>query len=58
MDWSIQDIARLSGTTSRTLRHYGDVGLLVALMLTVMGIIVATTWARAPRVVPATPVEP
>jgi len=32
--------------------------LLVALMLTVMGIIVATTWARAPRVVPATPVEP
>ncbi|HEY9499974.1 MAG TPA: MerR family transcriptional regulator [Terrimesophilobacter sp.] len=29
MDWSIQDIARLSGTTSRTLRHYGDVGLLV-----------------------------
>jgi MerR family transcriptional regulator, thiopeptide resistance regulator len=28
MDWSIQDIARLSGTTSRTLRHYDDVGLL------------------------------
>jgi len=28
MDWSIQDIARLAGTTSRTLRHYGDVGLL------------------------------
>lgn len=28
MDWSIQDIARLSGTTSRTLRHYHDVGLL------------------------------
>jgi DNA-binding transcriptional MerR regulator len=27
-DWSIQDIARLSGTTSRTLRHYDDVGLL------------------------------
>lgn len=27
-DWSIQDIARLAGTTSRTLRHYGDVGLL------------------------------
>jgi DNA-binding transcriptional MerR regulator len=25
---SIQDIARLSGTTSRTLRHYGDIGLL------------------------------
>ncbi|CAN5324756.1 TipAS antibiotic-recognition domain-containing protein [soil metagenome] len=29
MDWSIQDIARLAGTTSRTLRHYGEVGLLV-----------------------------
>lgn len=28
MDWSIQEIARLAGTTSRTLRHYGDVGLL------------------------------
>ena len=28
MDWSIQQIARISGTTSRTLRHYGDVGLL------------------------------
>ncbi|MGO4690219.1 MerR family transcriptional regulator [Glaciibacter sp. 2TAF33] len=28
MDWSIQDIARLANTTSRTLRHYGDVGLL------------------------------
>ena len=28
MDWSIQEIARLTGTTSRTLRHYGDVGLL------------------------------
>lgn len=27
-EWSIQDIARLSGTTSRTLRHYDDVGLL------------------------------
>ncbi len=30
MDWSIQEIARLAGTTSRTLRHYGDVGLLPA----------------------------
>ncbi len=30
MDWSIQDVARLAGTTSRTLRHYGDVGLLPA----------------------------
>ena len=28
MEWSIQDIARLSGTTSRTLRHYDDIGLL------------------------------
>jgi MerR family transcriptional regulator, thiopeptide resistance regulator len=27
MEWSIQDIARLAGTTSRTLRHYGEVGL-------------------------------
>ncbi len=26
--WSIQDVARSAGTTSRTLRHYGDVGLL------------------------------
>jgi DNA-binding transcriptional MerR regulator len=29
MEWSIADIARLAGTTSRTLRHYGDVGLLM-----------------------------
>jgi DNA-binding transcriptional MerR regulator len=28
MDWSIQEIAKLAGTTSRTLRHYGDIGLL------------------------------
>ena len=28
MDHSIQDIARLAGTTSRTLRHYGAEGLL------------------------------
>ena len=28
MDWSIQDIAKLAGTTSRTLRHYDDIGLL------------------------------
>ncbi|WP_274560233.1 MerR family transcriptional regulator [Streptomyces spiramyceticus] len=28
MEWSIQDIARKAGTTSRTLRHYGDLGLL------------------------------
>ncbi|WP_052366767.1 MerR family transcriptional regulator [Paraoerskovia marina] len=26
--WSIQEVARLAGTTSRTLRHYDDVGLL------------------------------
>ena len=28
MDWSIQEIARLAGTTSRALRHYDDIGLL------------------------------
>ena len=28
MDWSIQEVARLAGTTSRALRHYGEVGLL------------------------------
>lgn len=28
MEWSIQDIARAAGTTSRTLRHYGQIGLL------------------------------
>lgn len=28
MEWSIQDIARSAGTTSRTLRHYGQLGLL------------------------------
>ena len=28
MEWSIQDIARAAGTTSRTLRHYGSFGLL------------------------------
>lgn len=27
-DWSIQEIARLTGTTSRTLRHYDGIGLL------------------------------
>jgi phosphoribosylaminoimidazole-succinocarboxamide synthase len=27
-EFSIQEVARLAGTTSRTLRHYGDVGLL------------------------------
>ena len=28
MEWSIQEIARAAGTTSRTLRHYGQLGLL------------------------------
>ncbi|MDQ0692656.1 TipAS antibiotic-recognition domain-containing protein [Arthrobacter sp. W4I7] len=28
VDWPIQDVARMAGTTSRTLRHYDDVGLL------------------------------
>jgi DNA-binding transcriptional MerR regulator len=28
VEWSIQDIARLAGTTSRTLRHYGQLGIL------------------------------
>jgi DNA-binding transcriptional MerR regulator len=28
MERSIQDVARLAGTTSRTLRHYDDIGLL------------------------------
>ena len=27
-DWSIQEVAKLAGTTSRTLRHYDDIGLL------------------------------
>lgn len=27
MEWSIQQIARITGTTSRTLRHYDDIGL-------------------------------
>ncbi len=28
MEWSIQHVARIAGTTSRTLRHYDDVGIL------------------------------
>ncbi|WP_299542291.1 TipAS antibiotic-recognition domain-containing protein [uncultured Streptomyces sp.] len=28
MEWSIQEIAKKAGTTSRTLRHYGELGLL------------------------------
>ena len=27
-EWSIQEIAKIAGTTSRTLRHYGEIGLL------------------------------
>jgi len=27
MEWSIQEIARLAGTTSRTLRHYDELGI-------------------------------
>ncbi|MCB7135033.1 MerR family transcriptional regulator [Cellulosimicrobium marinum] len=27
-DWSVQEVARLAGTTSRTLRHYDAIGLL------------------------------
>ena len=27
-EWSIQQIAKLAGTTSRTLRHYDEIGLL------------------------------
>ncbi len=29
-EWSIQQIAKIAGTTSRALRHYGDIGLLPA----------------------------
>ena len=28
MDWSVQQIAKMAGTTARTLRHYDDIGLL------------------------------
>src|SRR3954449_6757387 len=28
MEWPISELARASGTTTRTLRHYGDLGLL------------------------------
>src|SRR5512144_1917678 len=28
MEWSIHEVARSAGTTSRTLRHYGEIGLL------------------------------
>lgn len=29
MEWSIAEVSRATGVTSRTLRHYGDLGLLV-----------------------------
>ncbi len=29
MEWSIQQIARIAGTTSRTLRHYDEIGLVL-----------------------------
>jgi DNA-binding transcriptional MerR regulator len=37
MQWSIQEIARLTGVTSRTLRHYDAVGLLPAVRTTASG---------------------
>lgn len=37
MQWSIQEIARLTGVTSRTLRHYDAVGLLPAARTTASG---------------------
>ncbi|WP_423462224.1 MerR family transcriptional regulator [Promicromonospora sp. MS192] len=37
MYWSIQEIARLTGITSRTLRHYDAVGLLPAVRTTASG---------------------
>ncbi|MCP2263175.1 MerR family transcriptional regulator [Promicromonospora thailandica] len=37
MYWSIQEIARLTGVTSRTLRHYDAVGLLPAVRTTASG---------------------
>jgi DNA-binding transcriptional MerR regulator len=37
MHWSIQEIARLTGVTSRTLRHYDAVGILPAVRTTASG---------------------
>lgn len=37
MHWSIQEIARLAGVTSRTLRHYDAIGLLPAVRTTSSG---------------------
>jgi DNA-binding transcriptional MerR regulator len=37
MDWSIQETARLTGTTSRTLRHYDAIGLLPATYIAANG---------------------
>ena len=30
MSWTIQDVTRATGVTSRTLRHYDEIGLLPA----------------------------
>lgn len=46
MDWSIQDVASMAGTTSRTLRHYDDIGLLKP-TLVVATDTVATTRVRS-----------
>lgn len=37
MEWSIQEVARAAGTTSRTLRHYGELGLLTPSRIGVNG---------------------
>lgn len=37
IEWSIQELARAAGTTSRTLRHYGEVGLLAPSRIGVNG---------------------
>jgi DNA-binding transcriptional MerR regulator len=37
MEWSIQQVARMTGTTSRTLRHYGDLGLVPATRIGING---------------------
>ncbi|MFI9328716.1 MerR family transcriptional regulator [Kitasatospora sp. NPDC052868] len=37
MEWSIAEVARMSGVTARTLRHYGEIGLLVPARIGVGG---------------------
>lgn len=37
MEWSIQEVAKITRTTSRTLRHYGDQGLLEPARVTSSG---------------------